>query len=94
MTLRHTFSALLALAALLGAGCGRGDNLAYSAEADDPLYQQGQAFVEGQTQTVGLLVLLLQGVGEALKLEGAQLGDGGVVEHGGQSWVVCRQRRQ
>lgn len=42
MTLRHTLSALLALAALLGAGCGRGDNLAYSAEADDPLYQQGQ----------------------------------------------------
>jgi hypothetical protein len=44
--------------------------------------QQGQAFVEGQLKAVGLLLLLLQGFGEALQLERAQLGNGGVIEHG------------
>ena len=43
MTVRHPITALLALVALLlGAGCGGGDSLAFSAETDDPLYQQGK----------------------------------------------------
>jgi hypothetical protein len=41
MTVRRQTSALLMLGALLlGAGCTGGDGLAFSAETDDPLYQQ------------------------------------------------------
>ncbi len=56
--------------------------LAVAAGVDLALDQQSQAFIEGQAQAVSLLVLLLQSIGEALQLQCAQLGDGGVVEHG------------
>ncbi len=43
MSARLTFAGFLTLAALLlGAGCGGNDSSTFSAEADDPLYQQGQ----------------------------------------------------
>ena len=58
--------------------------LAVAAGVHLALDQLGQTFLEGQAQAVALVLLLLQGVGEALELEGAQLGDGGVVEHGSQ----------
>lgn len=41
MSARPSLSALFALGALLlGAGCSGGDNLAFTAETEDPLYQQ------------------------------------------------------
>lgn len=43
MTVRHQITAFFAIGALLlGAGCGGGDNQAFSAETEDPLYQQSQ----------------------------------------------------
>ena len=43
MTVRRHISVLFALGAMgLGAGCGGGDSLAFSAETDDPLYLQSQ----------------------------------------------------
>ena len=59
--------------------------LAVASGVDLALDQQGQSLVERQVQAVGLFLLLLQGVGEALQFERAQLGQGGVVEHG--VWV-------
>ena len=43
MSVRRHLSLLFALGAvLLGAGCGNGDNLPFTAETDDGTYQQGQ----------------------------------------------------
>jgi hypothetical protein len=44
--------------------------------------QQGQTFVERQVQAGSLLMLQLKRIGKALQLQRAQLGDGGVIEHG------------
>ena len=68
---------VLQLRALQQAGA-----LAVAARVDLAVDQQCQPLVERQVQAVGLFLLLLQGIGEALQLEGAQLGQGGVVEHG------------
>jgi hypothetical protein len=63
--------------------------LAVTAGVDLTLDQQGQSLIKGQVQAVGLFVLLLQGIGKSHEFERAQLGDGGVVEHGGvlKRWI-------
>jgi hypothetical protein len=61
---------------------------AFVAQIDFAVHEQCQALLEAHGVDVGLAHLLLQGVGNSVQLQCAQLIDGVVLEHGGFPWEV------